>query len=319
MLHAPHFARDMGVKDIREAAFASSNQAREKMEGTEERGRDDIQTSRRLDEDSEADDLEIIVCKGQGEGAINQVPVKEADIEKTAFRTGTGGLYEYVRMPFGLCNAPGTFMRLMDKAFGDLNFQSLLVYIDDILVFGSTFKETLQRFETVLSRLTELNLKVKPEKCQPFRTKVNYLGHVISNRGTSPNPEKVRAVCEWSRPETLRVLRGFLGLAGYYRRFIKGYAKIAGPLQALLRGHEDTNGKGKNTMWVTEHHERLDEAFRHASENTEKEALRRIAHNDLKADNTDLPLGSRGFLRNRVKGCNKVQDAWDPTPHKAPT
>ena len=69
MLHAPHFARDMGVKDIREAAFASSNQAREKMEGTEERGRDDIQTSRRLDEDSEADDLEIIVCRGQGEGA----------------------------------------------------------------------------------------------------------------------------------------------------------------------------------------------------------------------------------------------------------
>ena len=77
--------------------------------------------------------------------------------------------------------------------------------------------------------------------------------------------------------------------------------------------------KGDHLEWVTEHHERLDEAFRHASENTEKEALRRIAHNDLKADNTDLRLGSRGFLRNRVKGCNKVQDTWDPTPHKAPT
>jgi len=70
---------------------------------------------------------------------FNQLPVKESDIEKTAFRTGTGGLYEYTRMPFGLCNAPSTFMRLMDKAFGDVNFQSLLVYIDDILVFGSTF------------------------------------------------------------------------------------------------------------------------------------------------------------------------------------
>ena len=176
---------------------------------------------------------------------FNQVPMREADIEKTAFRTGTGGLYEYVRMPFGLCNAPGTFMRLMDKAFGDLNFQTLLVYMDDILVFGSTFEETLQRLETVLSRLSKLNLKVKPEKCQLFRKKVNYLGHVISNKGTSPNPEKVRAVCDWPRPETLRDLRGFLGLAGYYRRFIQGYANVAAPLQNLLRGHEETKGKGK--------------------------------------------------------------------------
>lgn len=162
---------------------------------------------------------------------FNQVPVREADIEKTAFRTGTGGLYEYVRMPFGLCGAPATFMRLMDKAFGDLNFQTLLVYIDDILVFGSTFEETLQRLETVLSRLYELNLKIKPEKCQLFKKKVNYLGHEISSKGTNPNPEKVRAVCEWPRPETLHNLRGFLGLAGYYRRFIQGFAEIQRPFR----------------------------------------------------------------------------------------
>lgn len=100
---------------------------------------------------------------------FNQIPMKESDIEKTAFRTGTGGLFEYMRMPFGLFNAPGTFMRLMDKAFGDRNFQTLLVYLDDILVFGSTFEETLSRLETVFSRLSNLNLKVKPEKCQLFR------------------------------------------------------------------------------------------------------------------------------------------------------
>ena len=92
--------------------------------------------------------------------------MEESDIEKTAFRTGTGGLYEYTRMPFGLCNAPGTFMRVTDKAFGDLNFQFLLVYLDDILVFGCTFEETLCRLETVLSRLSTLNLKVEPEKCE---------------------------------------------------------------------------------------------------------------------------------------------------------
>ncbi|KAK3703901.1 hypothetical protein QZH41_009140 [Actinostola sp. cb2023] len=176
---------------------------------------------------------------------FNQLPMRESDIEKTAFRTGTGGLYEYTRMPFGLCNAPSTFMRLMDKAFGDLNFQSLLVYLDDILVFGSTFEETLSRLEMVLSRLSKLNLKVKPEKCQLFREKVRYLGHIVTSEGTSPDPEKVRAVMEWSRPETLRELRGFLGLSGYYRRFLPKYAEIANPLQCLLRGQESTGRKGR--------------------------------------------------------------------------
>lgn len=175
---------------------------------------------------------------------FNQIPMKESDIKKTAFRTGTGGLYEYTRMPFGLCNAPGTFMRLMDKAFGDLNFQTLLVYLDDILVFGSTFEETLSRLETVLSRLSSLNLKVKPEKCQFFREKVHYLGHIVTREGTSPDSEKVRAVSEWARPETLRGLRGFLGLSGYYRRFMRGYAEVASPLQRLLQGQEG-GSKGK--------------------------------------------------------------------------
>lgn len=174
---------------------------------------------------------------------FNQLPVRESDIEKTAFRTGTGGLYEYLRMPFGLCNAPGTFMCLMDKALGDLNFQTLLVYLDDILVFGSTFQETLSRLETVLSRLCGLNLKVKPEKCQLFKEKVRYLGHVVTEQGTSPDPDKVRAVMEWPRPKTLRDVRGFLGLSGYYRRFIRKYAEVANPLQCLLRSHEEKTKK----------------------------------------------------------------------------
>ena len=99
-------------------------------------------------------------------------------------------------MPFRLCNAPGTFMRVMDKAFDDLNFQFLLVYLDDIFVFGSMFEETLFRLETVLSWLSTLNLKVKPEKCHLFRKKVRYVGHVVTHESTSPDPEKVRAVSE---------------------------------------------------------------------------------------------------------------------------
>ena len=138
--------------------------------------------------------------------AFNQIPMRESDIEKTAFRTGTGGLYDYTRMPFGLCNAPGTFMRLMDKAFGDLNCQILLVYLDHILVFGSSFEETLSRLETVLFRLSTLNLEVKPAKCQLFCKTVRYLGHVVTREGTSPDPEKVRVVSEWLRGQSHYVI-----------------------------------------------------------------------------------------------------------------
>ena len=165
---------------------------------------------------------------------FHQVPVAEEDQEKTAFRVGTGGLYQYARMPFGLCNAPATFMRLMDLAFGDQNFQSVLIYMDDILVFGSTFDETLQRLDMVLTRLGEFNLKVKPEKCNLFQKKLRYLGHLISEEGTAPDPEKIRAIVDWKRPTNETELRGFLGLTGYYRKFVPGYSKIAAPLHRIL-------------------------------------------------------------------------------------
>jgi hypothetical protein len=128
---------------------------------------------------------------------FNQVAVDEADIEKTAYRSGTGGLYEYLRMPFGLTRAPATFMRLMDNIFGDENFQTLLIYLDDILVFGTTFEETLERLDMVLTRLSKYNLKVKPEKCQLFKEKLRYLGHIVSEEGIAPDPGKTCAVSEW--------------------------------------------------------------------------------------------------------------------------
>ena len=179
----------------------------------------------------------------------NQVPVAPEDIEKTAFRVGTGGLYEYTRMSFGLCAAPATFMRLMDKGFGDQNFVSILIYLDDILVFGSTFEETLSRLDMVLTRLSNMNLKVKPSKCQLFFKRLRFLGHSISEDGVAPDPEKVRAIQCWEKPKTKSALRGFLGLAGYYRRFVKDFAKIAKPLHNLLREESGTapkKKKGKN-------------------------------------------------------------------------
>jgi hypothetical protein len=142
----------------------------------------------------------------------HQVKVAEKDIEKTAFRVGTGGLYEFSRMPFGLCNAPGTFMRLMDKVFGDQNFQSVLIYLDDILIFGSTYEETMDRLKMVLHRLQKVNLKVKTEKCFLFFKRLRYLGHIISEEGVSPDPEKIKSVSEWPVPRSETELRNFWGL-----------------------------------------------------------------------------------------------------------
>ena len=124
----------------------------------------------------------------------NQMDMAEQDIEKTAFRVGTGGLYEYLRMPLGLGNAPATFMRLMDKGFGDQNF------LDDILVFGNTFEETMGRLDMVLTRLGKMNLKVKPKKCHMFQKQLRYLGHLVSEEGIAPDPEKIRAVRDWTTP-----------------------------------------------------------------------------------------------------------------------
>lgn len=194
-----------------------------------------------------------------------QLPVAEDDIQKTAFRVGTGGLYEYLRMPFGLSGSPGTFMRLMDKIFGDQNFQTILTYLDDILVYGRTFEETLQRLEMVLKRLRENNLKVKPEKCQLFKERLRYLGHLISAEGMAPDDEKVKAVTSWPKPTTDTELRGFLGLSSYYRRFIPNFAKISDPLHSLLKGKgrakKGKHRKRHNPLGIGAWDESCDAAF----------------------------------------------------------
>ena len=146
----------------------------------------------------------------------NQVPVAEADRSKTAFCTPFG-LFEWNRMPFGLCNAPATFQRLMQRIFGDQQCQSLLLYLDDIVVFSSTIEQHLERLGVVLERLHHEGLKGKLSKCAFFQQEVSYLGHVISDKGVSTDPGKVRAVSSWTPPATLSELRSFLGFASYWR------------------------------------------------------------------------------------------------------
>ena len=163
----------------------------------------------------------------------NQVPVTEADRPKTAFCTPFG-LFEWNRMPFGLCNAPGTFQRLMQRLFGDQQCQSLLLYLDDIVVFSSTVEQHLERLEVVLGRLQGQGLKANLKKCAFFQRAVRYLGHVVSDQGVSTDPSKVEVVANWSTPTTISDLRSFLGFASYYRRFVEGFAKLAAPLHKLV-------------------------------------------------------------------------------------
>lgn len=123
----------------------------------------------------------------------------------------------------------------MDEVFGDFLRKFVLVFFDDILVYSSSMEEHLQHFELVLKRLQTLSLKVKEIKCDFAAEKVEYLGHVISTRGVAIDPSKIECIKQWRRPKTIKQLRGFLGLAGYYRKYVKGFGIIAKPLTDLLK------------------------------------------------------------------------------------
>ncbi|CAL9685356.1 unnamed protein product [Knipowitschia caucasica] len=140
-------------------------------------------------------------------------------------------------MPQGVTNAPSTFQRLMEKCMGDLHLKEVLVFLDDLIIFSDSLEEHERRLMRVLNRLKEYGLKLSLEKCKFFQSSVKYLGHVVSARGVETDSEKVSALKSWPIPRTLKELRSFLGFAGYYRRFISGYAAIAKPLNDLTKGY----------------------------------------------------------------------------------
>ena len=170
-----------------------------------------------------------------------QCAIDARDVPKTAFRVGNSGLYEFTRMPMGLCNAPATFSRLMDHVLGNENFHSLLIYLDDVLVFGKSVDEMLQRLDLVFSKLRAFGLKIKPQKCSLFRQEVKFLGHIVSAERVATDPDKIKAVEEWQEPKSESDLRSFLGLAGYYRRYVPSFAQIAKPLPQCIS--KATNSK----------------------------------------------------------------------------
>ena len=164
-----------------------------------------------------------------------QVPIQERDKEKTAFRTSSGQLFEFNQVPFGLCNSSATFSRLMDRVLAGLHWETCLFYLDDINVFAATWEEHLARLRQVFERLRHAKLKLGADKCTFAAREVSYLGHRVTDEGLLPDPALLVTIRDISSPQNATEVRSFLGLAGYYRRYIRNFAAIAGPLHALTR------------------------------------------------------------------------------------
>ena len=162
-----------------------------------------------------------------------QVPMDEESKQYTAFTLGSMGLYECESMPFGLCNTPPTFQRLMQNYLGKLNLTCCLIYFDDVIVFSETPKEHLQRMRVVFDCLREHGLKLKPSKCDVFKSAINFLAHHVSWKGVLPSKKNLESIAQCPPPDTYTKVKSFVGLVGHYRCFIKGFAKIAAPLYDL--------------------------------------------------------------------------------------
>jgi hypothetical protein len=164
----------------------------------------------------------------------HQIRMHAEDIEKIAFRTHHGH-FEFLVMPFGLTNAPATFQALMNDVLQDFIRVFVLVLFNDILIFIDSWSSHLQHVRKILQRLQEHGLAVKRSKCSFGATSVQYLGHVISDQEVAMDADKVEVVRTWPLPRIMRAVRGFLGLTGYYRKFIRSYGDIAAPLTKLLK------------------------------------------------------------------------------------
>ena len=164
----------------------------------------------------------------------HQLQIRESNIQKTAFWTRYGH-YEFLVMPFGLTNAPADFMDLMNRVFRSFLDQFVVVLVDDVLIYSPDMETHQMHLRTVLETLRQHQLYAKFSKCEFWLREVMFLDHIISGAGIKVDPAKVEVVSSWNRPTNVTKIRSFLGLAGYYRRFIQDFSKVAAPLTRLTK------------------------------------------------------------------------------------
>ena len=186
-----------------------------------------------------------------------QVPMAKESKQYTAFTLGSMGLYECESMPFGLCNTPPTFQRLMQNCLGELNLTYCLIYLDDVIVFSDMPEEHLQRMHVVFDRIWEHGLKLKPSKCEVFKSEINYLAHHVSQKGVLPSKKNLESIAQCPPTDTYTKVKSFMGLVGHYRHFIKGFAKIVAPLYDLTSG-DNKDKKLEHIDLPPEAHEAFD-------------------------------------------------------------
>ena len=187
-----------------------------------------------------------------------QINIAPQDRHKTAFVT-RHGLFEHVRMGFGLCNAPATFQRAINLVLHGLLWKSVLAYLDDLIVLGKTFEESLHNLEEVFCRLRKYNLKLKPRKCSLFHTTVEFLGRQVTHKGTQITETKLKLVKDWPPPKTRKDMQAYLGFMNYHREFISKFADLAEPLYVMLR-------KKAVFKWETEHQAAFESLKRQAAQ-----------------------------------------------------
>lgn len=168
---------------------------------------------------------------------FHQIEMDPKDTCKTAFSVD-GGHYEFTRMPFGLKNAPATFQRVMDNVLGPLIGSICLVYLDDIIVFSPSLTEHIANLNSVFRELEKANLKMQTSKCNFLHKEIDFLGHIVTQEGVKPNPNKIEAIKNLPCPKNAKQIKSFLGLLGYYRKFIKDFAKLTKPITKQLKGNK---------------------------------------------------------------------------------
>lgn len=246
------------------------------------------------------------------------MPLHEDDKKYSAFTTPMG-LYEYNRLPQGLCNSPGSFMRMMTCIFGDQNYLSLLCYLDDLLVFAPDESTALERLEMVFNRLRSHNLKLAPKKCFFLRKSVRFLGHVIDEAGVSTDPSKIEGIMKMSSGDLMesdgvtpsaRRIRSFLGMVNYYQHFVPNYSAIAKPLFSLLSGQKCRRGRKATTrprsqnrrLSVTDWTDEMEKAFQQLKLSLAESVV--LAHPDFSRPlmlSVDASLDGIGAVLSQMK------------------